>query len=277
MNKGIVYFVKNNEQLNYAKQANVSAMLAKRYLGLPITAICCSEEKLQLNPKWFDNFIEVDNFTGDKRTAYDQGLNRVVFTYYNHSRSSIFDLTPYEKTLLLDTDYLIQNKQLLEIFQTNYELAANHISSQISGQRESLEERRLSPGGPHMYWATALYFKKSEFSADVFSLTAYIKKHWEHYRRIYNIPRPLFRNDYAFSIAVHMMLGNSNAVLPSLPVKQLNSYVPDRIIDVQPDSILLNNGYTPTRVKRRNLHFMNKWNLESVSTDFERIYDCENV
>jgi hypothetical protein len=73
------------------------------------------------------------------------------------------------------------------------------------------------------------------------------------------------------------MLGNSNAVLPSLPVKQLNSYVPDRIIDVQPDSILLNNGYTPTRVKRRNLHFMNKWNLESVSTDFERIYDCENV
>src|SRR5690606_27214653 len=68
-------------------------------------------------------------------------------------------------------------------------------------------EVRLDKMGIPMYWATMVYFQKTERAKLLFDLVAHIKEKYDYYQFVYEFPGKLFRNDYAFSIAVHMLNG----------------------------------------------------------------------
>jgi len=52
-----------------------------------------------------------------------------------------------------------------------------------------------------------VYFRKTEANTIFFNLVKHIEQEWNHYRRVYQITSGLFRNDFAFSIAIHIMNG----------------------------------------------------------------------
>ena len=58
-----------------------------------------------------------------------------------------------------------------------------------------------------MLWATVIIFRKSPKSKSVFDMVQYIKKHYQHFCSLYRIDFRNFRNDYAFSIAMHQLEG----------------------------------------------------------------------
>lgn len=116
------------------------------------------------------------------------------------------------------------------------------------------------------YWATAFYFKKTDKVRSFFDLILHMKSNWDYYRFVYNISDPKFRNDYAFSIAIHIMNGFTNTgFINHLPSKLY--YTSDRssILELKDSTakLLLENAgnHIPLKTVDLDLHIMNKFSL----------------
>ena len=75
----------------------------------------------------------------------------------------------------------------------------------------------------------------------------------------------LYRNDHTYSIALHILNGEVNAIVPNLPFNKLvNSFDTDQILRVDgPDNIVMITAKNRTvrnivRLQRSDLHIMNK-------------------
>jgi hypothetical protein len=273
VSKGVLFFAKNNEQLNYAKQANISSLLVKKHMNLP-TAVVVGDKLTNsyIEQSLFDEVIQLEAWSGEARRAYDGGLNPVTFTYYNSNRPSAYEISPFKQTLLLDTDYLVQNSSLNALFETDYPFAANQASFKGNGEAEDIKEKCLHNGGPSIMWATALYFSKSQYAADLFYMVKLIQEYWEHYRWVFNLPNRNYRNDFAFAMAAHILADHRHPDIPALPSPQINVYVPDKLINIRQSALTFDNGFTPFRLKGQNVHFMNKWNLEENYNKIMEVY-----
>ena len=101
------------------------------------------------------------------------------------------------------------------------------------------------------------------------SIRAHVKDKYNYYAMIYGFPVQLYRNDYAFSIAVHMLSGFTHcddiATLPSPFL--FTSFDCDELIDIPSKNdltFLLNDRretwrFTVTRTKGISVHVMNKF------------------
>ena len=113
MNKGILLFAFNNEKIDYVKQAKFVATRAKQYLNLPTTLVTDSPVEDEV----FDNVrIAVDNHPTNNKTYRDRTTSTVL-NFKNRARMYAYDLSPYDNTILLDTDIVICNDQYNKVFQ----------------------------------------------------------------------------------------------------------------------------------------------------------------
>jgi hypothetical protein len=104
-----------------------------------------------------------------------------------------------------------------------------------------------------------------------FDLLKHIQDNWNHYRFNYKIDQTYFRNDYAFSIAIHIMngFGIGNFANP-MPGKLY--FLSDReyIVDYNKNSFLfllqnkLTEHYFLNRTKDFNVHVLNKFSLDKI-------------
>jgi hypothetical protein len=136
-----------------------------------------------------------------------------------------------------------------------------------------------------MYWATAIYFKKSEKAEQLFNLVEYIKQNWTFYKLTYDFPGSLFRNDYAFSIAIHILNGfvDTDEYFPSLPDDAiLTSLDCDQFFKIKSSNemVLFANDKKETwkfyasKIKGLNIHCMNKISLLNHADEImEVLYD----
>jgi len=91
-----------------------------------------------------------------------------------------------------------------------------------------------------------------------------------HYRSVYQFKSNVYRNDFAFSIAAHIMNGYQKGdFVSSLPGKHYYSIDKDVLHTIKDDemTVLLEKSqrlgeYTLSKVKGMNLHVMNKFSLE---------------
>jgi hypothetical protein len=176
--RGILAFALNTDKTDYEKIANLTVQLASQILNLPYTLI-----------------TDVDDsaFTNSR---FDIDHNEFV-TWRNFNRSTVYDLTPYEETLVIDVDYLILDKQILKIFETDWDYILQRNS-------HTLEESwpRLMGEHSHPYiWATVFAFRKTSKAEKFFKLVDRIQKNYFYYRLLFNISERIYRNDYAFAIA----------------------------------------------------------------------------
>ena len=82
----------------------------------------------------------------------------------------------------------------------------------------------------------------------------------------------VYRNDFAFSIAVHMLSGYvENNFIGKIPGKKYYSIDRDILIDLNNDEFKLLvekqdrlGEYTLVKLKGSNLHIMNKFSLERI-------------
>ena len=93
-----------------------------------------------------------------------------------------------------------------------------------------------------------------------------------HYRGVYQFKNTVYRNDFAFSIAVHILSGYvEDSFIGTLPGKKYYSIDKDILLSIKGDEfkLLLEKAdrlgeYTLTKFKGSNLHIMNKFSLERV-------------
>ena len=92
--RGVVLFAENTDTINYLAIAHRAERLINHYLDLPVT------------------IIGGESSIKNKRYNTDSG----EFEPWNNSgRHAAYELSPYDQTILLDSDYLIFDRNLLKI------------------------------------------------------------------------------------------------------------------------------------------------------------------
>lgn len=284
--KGIVVFARNNAQIDYVKQARFLAIRAKGFLGLPTTIITdCADYLYSRYPDWHKTFEKVisiswntqetDNNTvlsNDDhvvRTFYDGALAEKQLEWKNTLRAIAYDASPYDETLVLDTDVVICNQNFLTCFEQKSDFLIYKHSIELLDVNRGDEFRKISDSSVDFYWASAFFFRKSQENKIFFDLIKHIQENWMHYKRVFQINSSYFRNDYAFSIAIHIMNGYQSGNFAK-PMPGNLYFVTDKSIlwEIDGDSLLVllekpkyTGEYTPLRINKANTHVMNKFSL----------------
>ena len=272
MSKGIIIFAQNNEYVNYAEQACACAGYARKSLSL-FDEICLitNAETLESNEtlinEYFDRVIVSDSFQPDNIRLFKDTVDKLEYaSFKNMGRSEVYDLSPYDETLVIDADYFIMNDILDQVWDSENDVMINCKYRDVSGRhKENIEY--LDNFSIPMYWATVFYFKKSDFAENLFTLISHIKYNYKYYYYLYNCSGNLYRNDFAFSMALHILNGSVAFDVPSLPFNYLNnSFDLDDIYRVNSHNDIIMycadaeriTNHILSRFKNMDIHIMNK-------------------
>lgn len=293
MSKGIVLFAHNNKEINYLKLACVSCAMIKKNLGTDNITVVSDVDSYDFNidllgkdflEKHIPNLILVqkdyDFKNTNLRSFRDTNHNIQTLSFYNENRSTVFDISPYDETLIIDVDYLVMSDSLNQVWGHENDLMINYDVQDIQSTRASGKER-LQNFGITMYWATVVYFKKNEFARTFFDIVSHVKQNYDYYKDLYEFQGYLYRNDFAFSIAAHMMGNFISEPIPQLPISPMfMSYDWDdiyKINGVNDLTLYLEmereiKNFNMCRWKDLDLHLMNKWALQRHADELLKVY-----
>lgn len=275
MNKGVVLFAHNSRQVDYALLAVIAGGLAKKNLNVPVSLITDEStiEWMKVSQiydtayKVFDKLIEIKRpVSQNQRLMIDAYTSKMV-PFINESRSLVWKYTPYERTLLIDSDYLIFSDSLNEYWNVDKDVLISYTMNDVRGDRKGVLDEWVSETGIHMLWATTVMFTKNKRSKLFFDLVEYVRVNYAYYADLFRFNPYPYRNDIAFSVANHILDGFESSTTGHLP-PVLTASGRDVIFDVTEDSIklLLNDELTEEKVtavhlKNLNLHLMNKQSI----------------
>ena len=273
--QGVLMFAHNNQTVDYIKQSIFAAMQVKKYLQMPVTLITSNQAHLYMHYKKhikiFDKVIPVEEFdTIQTRDFYNGAENKINDLWKNHLRSTAYELSRYDETIVMDTDYIVGNANLLRCFQSKEDFLIHQKSIYINYFNQSeWKIKYISDTGMEMYWATVFYFKKTQRVCKLFEIINHIKNNWNYYRFVWQISETNFRNDFAFSMAIHILNGHVKSVWPCKIPDSLY-YITDRDKTEHFEnnrwqlSLFTGSTYVKTAAKNINLHVMNKFSLDNV-------------
>jgi hypothetical protein len=286
--RGVLMFAHNNTEIDYFRLAVVNALLVQKNLGIKNVTVVTDPHSLKqgektlgkrLIKKAINNIVVVDK---DKRfKALNQRLYKDTshtakyLPFYNVNRCDAYEISPYDETLLIDVDYLILSDTLNHCWGHNNELMMNWKYQDIMYERKDSTLNRLYDMGITMYWATVVYFRKTEYVESFFNIVSHVKNNPQFYKDLYKWQGTLYRNDYSFSIAAHMMSGFVDKGIPQLPTTLYKSFDTDDIhsaIDENTIVMYLEKPRSPgdfmlTKWQGVDLHIMNKWAINRVSEE----------
>lgn len=273
MSQGVILFAFNNSHIDYIKQAVYCAKRIKKYLKLSVQLVTDNESHLTENFPFYKKYIDIVTHSpapiGSRKTFFN-GIheNNGKLEWKNSARDSAFALTEFDQTLVLDTDLLISNNKLLSCFDVSEDFMIAKEYNLVNANTK-INFDRVSDKTIPMFWATILYFTKSNTAKTVFDLVQHVKENYNYYRLVYDITETKFRNDYAFSIAIHIMRGfTENSDWPlSIPTDMWVSTDKDILVDAKDDSIKLlaqrNYDYLAVKLTDATTHVMNKFSLDT--------------
>jgi hypothetical protein len=169
--------------------------------------------------------------------------------------------------LIIDSDFLVFSNRLKHYLEADADFMICSGMHNLHPNRE--DTILLDPASVPMLWATNIIFNKTDEVRSIFELVEHIKEHWIYYSALYKFDFARFRNDYAFSIAIHIMNGKTNGEFSSeLPGTM--SYVTDRDILINIDDNKMKflvekqnylGEYTIAKTEGIDVHVMNKSSL----------------
>ena len=274
--QGVCFFVYNNNQLDYVDLLMLAARYVKEYLKLPVCMITDNgtynwmlESQSESDIDTYIDYIKItnDQFKDNLRTHKDSPWSEFTAQFQNSNKHKIWEYSPFEQTLLMDTDYIVKNDFLLQSFNNpGVSMYNNAVSARNDPPHRN--EVLLYPSGIKMWWSTVVYFDRSEFSKMFFDLWDHVADNYEFYQFLYNFPGGLFRTDYCVSIAVHILNGMEESTtidnFDDMPMHYISQ--DDDIIDInnKQDWICLGcdqkENWKNILIKHSNLdlHVMNK-------------------
>lgn len=272
MTFGVLLFAHNNSDIDYIKQSLYCAKQIKKHLNLPVTLVTSSKEylldKFPFYKKYIDTIIEDSTSYKQNRKFYDGAYSYKTLNWNNFTRSDCYNLSPYDKTIVMDTDFIVGNSKLLDCV-CNAKVKISKKVTDLHPSRNDFSLEKVSDTSMDMYWATVFYFEKNHSSKLFFDLVKHIKDNWHFYRLQYQIIPTNFRNDFAFSIALHIINGfGSGSFSEPLPIKVWFTSDKDKIISYKNNSFsVLIEEPLVIKVKDVNIHLMNKFSLDRIVTE----------
>lgn len=244
--KGVLIPYSKSKDLDYARLAELSARLAEHYLGVPASVV--EVQPVQTQVRWF---------------KYEHESDPTRVEWNNSGRYQAFDISPYDETLLLDSDYFIQHDGLANWFGSDHDFVCHNNSWDVTGQNQFAPDRFVSANGFEMRWATVVYFKKNAHSERIFETWRNVHRNYAYYSNLLGFMGTPFRNDYAMSIAHQVCNGYAN--IGTIPYGLPALSTTDSVLDYNDRRWLLqyrmrNQKWNVIRYTG-DLHAMNKPNI----------------
>jgi hypothetical protein len=266
MTQGILLFAHNNDHVNYGLLAVWQARRIQQWLDKPVTLVTDAEtivslKQLGINVRdVFDNCILSETDTTQKRR-----LGSEFLVFKNTDRSNAYDLTPYDETLIIDTDIAIMSNSLNQVWDAGEDLLVSKYTQDAFG-RIWPEFQYLKDHGIEFYWATECYFKKSPTAELFFNTCKKVRNNYTWYSIVYGIPSSPIRNDHVWSIALHELGGSAGAAwCPTIPSTLIYSIDRDSLLKLTDTSAVIGAtvGQQPRviKVENQDLHIINKYDL----------------
>jgi hypothetical protein len=233
MTTGALIFAHNNDEIDYLALAEWSARRIERHLGIPTHIVTDSSNRAD-NIRWF----------GD----YDKNM-----TWHNQTRVTAYEASPWDRTLVLDADYVVASDQLLTVLNSNHSFLCFRRAYDATGLDDFSEHDTFGTVRMPMWWATVMCFDRSSYSRHVFEVMSMIRNNWTHYRKIYQNNRALYRNDHAVSIALCLLNGHTLNV-PSIPWGMATVMPRHKLTQTAPDSYRVDFADAAQRPRWVELH-----------------------
>lgn len=241
---GILLYCFNTESYRYDKIAAKTIPLLKKNLDLPVTVVTNFETYKKLPPLGFVNYKFIEHQTGNSINGKQ---------WHNLDRHRAYELSPYEKTILLDIDYFCYSDYLLTLAGTDQDfMVHDKVHDVTCNDSYRFSRNSMIP----MVWATVIIFKKTPRAKAIFDMVKYVKERYGYFCDLYRIDFRNFRNDYAFAIALHQLGGFKGyetipTKLPTLPASA-------KVTEVSDLHVAWNHQGRIGRISGNDLHVIDK-------------------
>jgi hypothetical protein len=280
MNCGVLIFAHNSRDVDYALMSIVAGSLAKQHLNVPVSLVTDKStidwlkesDQYSKAESLFDQIIIVDRPNTDNVRRLNDGTESKTVPFINANRSSAWDITPYDRTLLIDSDYLIFSNTLSEYWHYNSSFIISSAMNDVRGDRKGILDSWTSAEGMPLYWATTIMFTKNQESKLYFDLVKSIKENYQTYAEIYRFDSRTYRNDIAFSVAKHIIEGFVTTQSQTLP-PILTAQDKDLIAAVHKSGLTmlirdtLSSNMILGKFSNRDIHVMNKQAIVRSAAD----------
>ena len=286
MTRGCIIFAYNGE-IDYGSQAVVAAKLVQRHLGVPVSIITDVDTYESIQTKFnqlpFDKIILTDIPNDKNKRILSNGTRSSnLISFVNGNRNHAWELTPYDRTLVIDSDFLVLSNALNQYWDVDYDFLITPGMIDLAQVDRDPKDFYISKYSISMLWATNIMFTKNAESKLVFDLVLHIKENYAYYAALYYFDPVHFRNDYAFSIACHIMSNHGqdpwHGELPCpvliRDIDEIHKVQEEQITFILKDRKTSNNSIL-ARTKHQDVHVMNKYSILNKLDDLLKV--AENV
>ena len=158
MTTGALIFARNNEQIDYEAMAQWSAKNIERHLRIP-------------------TYIVTDDAVNDNTRHFTDVGN---VTWHNHNRMDAYRLSPWDRTLVLDADYVVASNRLQSVLEVDQDFLAHRWAYDVTGCNNFDGLNSFGNNRMPMWWATVMMFRKSRHAELIFDSMQMIKDNWTH-------------------------------------------------------------------------------------------------
>jgi hypothetical protein len=259
MTQGCLIFAYDGDIL-YGPQAVLAACLVRKHLNIPVSLVTDATTMSTLKGhQVFENIYirEVGDVTNTRI------INDTKVIWKNTNRSSAYDITPYDRTLVIDSDFLVLSDRLTHYLNSNADFMICPNMQDLHPDRTG-SQVLADPASVPMLWATNIVFNKTPEVAALFNLVEHIRENWIYYCGLYKFNSIRFRNDYAFTIACHTLGGfGLDKFYVNLP-EPVWFTDKDQLVKISGDTLTwaMNSNNTQfVRTQGQDIHMMNKHDL----------------
>jgi len=227
---GAVIIANNTDEFDYIKLAEISANKIKTNLNIPVALIT---GKQVVSPCFDKVIIQTPKETN---TRYIREQSRRI-TWLNMDRTRVYDLSPWDRTLVVDADFFVHTDTLSNHLKTNVDFSiARQMYDPVTGNDYVM---KMGKTQIDQCWATVMIFNKCSLSKMMFDMAEYTFEHWEYYHKLYRFNYSPFRNDYAFTIASHLLGGYGSKHFDIADYKLCNCDFNTEIAEINDNNILV--------------------------------------
>jgi len=243
MYKGACIIANNTGDLDYIGLAAINAQLIRQHLDIPVCLLTADPG----DHPGFDHVVLLEERPSSKRSMI-KGDTHITYVWKNDHRIDAIDHSPYARTLLLDADYLVLSDLLLPLLDCDQPFMIVDSVHDITGRHAFAGMKRVPDGSIDQRWATVMCFDKR--AGSIFDAAAMVRRDYGYYAAMFDWPVKPFRNDFAFSVAAHLL------AVPKLPFS-MPQLPPDCTVQADNNGLKISHAGNVLRWKG-DLHVLNK-------------------
>lgn len=251
MTRGVILFAFNSPKYNYYEMAKHTAKRVSHFLNLPVTLVTDDESMPKDEYELWDKVVKIKP---DKDNFRDWGM------WINKGRYQAYELSPYNETLLLDVDYVVNSDKLLKIFDFYDDFCCHNRTEYL--MQPNAPQELLSAYSYETLWATVVAFKKTDRAKQIFDTLRMVQENYDHYANIHSFVGGVYRNDYALTLALKIVNGHSDNIKDYIPWNLIHLGKNTQITKINEDELdtsfkILFDNWQRGKIRKEYINIMN--------------------